>query len=512
MTTDKKKIITILLLSLLGGMGLTAVVIALGAGGWNTQTWLLSGFLVSMAFLLLALAIRWAGAEKTLIWIVATGLILRLAVSVGLTLALPVFGYDSEEHNAGYIFADSFDRDSQAWSLAASGEPVIKAFENQYLSDQYGGLLSLLALEYRYLSPDAHRQMLPLIISATFFMLAVPFLWKTAKTRWNRRVALIATLVFVFYPEAVLLGSAHMREPLLLCLGAIATWAVVTWEKDWRHSSMILLACFLGVMLFSWRSGIVIIGLLLGWLFVDWVMEQWKPSRRVWGWLFLVGIILVLARLSYAWIRETAVYDAYLTVQSSGILQMVFRQIGFKYQLPVVTTYGITQPLLPAALVALSNPLASAISILRSLGWYLLAPVLIFSFFASWRAEPARDRRLLIWLSFFSLMWVIISSYRAGGDLWDNPRYRTILLPWLALVAGWAWDWALSQRNPWLGRIYLIEGLAVLVITNLYLTRYANFGIRLNFYLNFGLAAIAALLVIGIGLIYDVRKKQRVKK
>jgi hypothetical protein len=493
-------------------MGLTALVIALGAGGWNTLTWLLSGLLVSVGFLLLVIVIRWAGAEKALIWIVTAGLILRLVVSVGLTLALPIFGYENDEHRAGYIFADSFDRDKQAWTLAVSGEPVIKAFENQYLSDQYGGLLSLIALEYRYLTPDAHRQMLPLILSATFFMISVPFLWKVAKTRWNQRVALIAILAFVFYPEAALLGSAHMREPLLLFMGAIATWAVTTLDKNRRLSLIILAACFLGLMMVSWRSGIVIIGVLLGWIFVDSIMEQWRPSKRGWGWLLLVVIILVIARLSYAWIRETAVYDTYLTVQSSGILQMVFRQYGFKYQLPVVTIYGLTQPLLPAALVALTNPLASAITILRSLGWYLLAPALIFGFFASWRAEPARDRRLLIWLSCISIVWVVISSYRAGGDLWDNPRYRTILLPWLALVAGWAWDWALQNRNPWLGRIYLIEGLAVLVITNLYLTRYSNFGIRLNFYFNFGLVAVAALLVIGIGLILDIRKKQRLKK
>ena len=186
----------------------------------------------------------------------------------------------------------------------------------------------------------------------------------------------------------------------------------------------------------SWRSGIVIIGLLIGWIFVDSIMEHWKPSRRIWGWMGIFVAMVIFARLSYPWIRETAVYDTYLTVQSSGILQMVFKYVGLKYQLGVVTLYGLSQPLLPAALVALSNPLASTIAILRSLGWYLLAPALVFGFIASWKAEPDRDRRLLIWLACFSLVWVVVSSYRAGGDIWDNPRYRTILLA-LAGSGGW---------------------------------------------------------------------------
>jgi hypothetical protein len=512
MTHTKKTLTAIILLSLLAGLGITALVIALGEGSWNTQVWLLAGLIVSMGFFLLTLAVRWAGAEKALIWIVAIGLSLRLVISVGLTLALPVYGYDNDEHNAGYIFADSYARDTQAWSLAKSGAPVLNAFENQYLSDQYGGLLAILALEYRYISPDAHRQLLPLIISATFFMISVPFLWKTAKNRWNRRIALIATLVFVFYPEAILLGSAHMREPLLLCLGVIATWAVTIWEKNHRLSLIILVTCFLGLLMVSWRSGIVIIGLLIGWIFVDSMMERLKPSRRVLGWLGIIVVILIFSSISYAWIRETAVYDSYLTVQSSGILQFVFKQISVRYQLPIVTLFGLTQPLLPAALVALSNPLASTIAILRSLGWYLLAPALIFGFIGAWKAAPDRDRRLMIWLACFSLVWVVVSSYRAGGDIWDNPRYRTILLPWLALVAGWAWDWALTRKNPWLGRIYLMEGLAVLLITNLYLTRYTKVGIPIPFFVNFGLVVIIVLLVVAAGLILDARKRRSVNK
>jgi hypothetical protein len=512
MDINRNKTLQLTLISLLVGMGITAVVILIGTGGWETRAWLLFGVLISLALFLLASTVRWAGSAKPLVWIVAIGLVLRLAVSVGLTLGLPVYGYESEEHQEGYIFADSYDRDNQAWSLATSENAIVSAFENEYMADQYGGLLSLMALQYRYLSPDVHRQMLPLLLSIIVFTLSVPFLWKALQDRWNQRVALVAALVLAFYPEAILLSSAHMREPYLICLTAIATWAVLAWEKHWLRSAGILLVCIVGLALISWRSAVVITGVLLVWLVVDLFMERWKPSRRVWGWLLVVAICAIFIRLSYPWIRETAVYDTYITVRSSGVLQIVFRHIGRRFQLPLVTAYGLTQPLLPAALVALSNPLASVIAILRSLGWYLLAPALVFAFFASWKAEPARDRRLLIWLTTICLFWMVVSSYRAGGDLWDNPRYRTIFLPWLALISGWVWDWARRRGNPWLGRIYLIELFFVLVLTNFYLGRYAHIGLPIKLPLTIALIAVITLVVIWSGLYLDWRGKKKTKE
>jgi hypothetical protein len=509
MTENKRKILIIAFLSLLCGLGISALVIAIGPGGWDLQTLILSGLVVAIGFFLLTLTFRWAEGGKTLAWIMAIGLVLRLAVSIGLTLGLPVYGYESEEHQAGYIFADSYDRDNAAWSLASSEEPVISAFKNEYLADQYGGLLSLMALQYRYLSPDAHRQMLPLLVSGIVFMLAVPFLWKALRSRWNRRVAFVAALVFTFYPEAVLLSSAHMREPYLLCLASIATWAVISWEMKPNRSVIILAACFFGLALISWRSGVVVAGVLLAWLFLDIVMEKWQPNRRIWGWLLVVAGFLFVARLSYPWIRETAVYDTYLTVQSSGILQVVLKAIGRKYQLQIVGAYGLTQPLFPAAVVALSNAFASTITILRSLGWYLLAPILVFGFFASWKAKPARDRRVLIWLTTISLIWILVSSFRAGGDMWDNPRYRTIFLPWLALIAGWVWDWVFSRKNPWLWRLYLIEFLFIMVFMNFYLVRYAHIGVKISIYTNFGLMIGLTLLVLGAGLLHDLLKNHK---
>jgi hypothetical protein len=105
----------------------------------------------------------------------------RLVIGVALTLLLPVIGYqDSAEHQAGYIYADAYMRDNQAWNLAVSGAPISKAFSGNLPGDQYGGLLALSAIIYRFLSPDAHRPIMIIILGAVASACGVLCLWKAA--------------------------------------------------------------------------------------------------------------------------------------------------------------------------------------------------------------------------------------------------------------------------------------------------------------------------------------------
>ena len=92
--------------------------------------------------------------------------LLRLALGVTLTLALPEGGNPNPQHEAGYIFLDSYRRDAQAWELAQSDAPILSAFNKNFYSDQYGGLLAFSAVTYRYFSPDAHRPLLPVFFGA----------------------------------------------------------------------------------------------------------------------------------------------------------------------------------------------------------------------------------------------------------------------------------------------------------------------------------------------------------
>ena len=46
----------------------------------------------------------------------------------------------------------------------------------------------------------------------------------------------------------------------------------------------------------------------------------------------------------------------------------------------------------------------------------------------------------------------MVAALNAGGDQWDNPRYRAILLVWQVILAAWAWEWARLRHDAWLWR------------------------------------------------------------
>ena len=80
------------------------------------------------------------------------------------------------------------------------------------------------------------------------------------------------------------------------------------------------------------------------------------------------------------------------------------------------------------------------------------------------------------------LAWVAVSSMRAGGDQWDNPRYRAIFLPIQAILFGWAWMQQREKRDAW---FWVIQGLVwidVLLFTLWYLPRRGFWGISMPFF------------------------------
>ncbi|NUQ86560.1 MAG: hypothetical protein HUU11_17810, partial [Anaerolineales bacterium] len=225
-------------LSLLLGAGLSA----LQPGNFFIG-WVGFSLLLFLSLFLLSSATRWGSGgldtrrenhaplldhHKNLIWMVSLAFALRLAGGVGTYLALPIYGYAGDvEQSAGFTYTDAYRRDSQAWELAASDRPILDAFNSRFASDQYGGLLAFCAFIYRYLSPDAHRVLMLVLMSALMGALGVPFLWKAVNLQWGEKVAAASGWIFALYPESILLGGVAMREPYLLAFSAFCLWGFV---------------------------------------------------------------------------------------------------------------------------------------------------------------------------------------------------------------------------------------------------------------------------------------------
>jgi hypothetical protein len=449
-----------------------------------------------------------------------TAAALRLGVGVALMLLLPVVGYAaSEEHQSGYFYWDAQKRDVQAWGAAQSGAPlVVEAFSGKNWGDQYGGMLLLSAFIYRTFSPDFHRPFLILILNAAAAACSVLFT-AYAVRRWfgNRDFGSSLTdksaWLMALYPEAVMLGATHMREAYLIPLLAMMLFGLARIQENRRDGwAWLLIAGFLQ-MGFSPLALVAGFVLLLGfWILQPGLVKDWRTLWKplaIFGCVVVIGGAVVLVTWSSLpslkgatpwesflfWMQKNIAYQGYLAERGSGILQDLQRWVGPQWAWLVTMVYGMGQPVFPAVV---GDPDAAWIMRLtfffRGAGWYVLALFLMYAAFSLWQARSEPRRLQLIWLLIFLWGWIAFTALIGGGDQWDTPRYRTFLLPWMTLLAAWAWQWALVQRDRWLWRWLAVEAFFVLSFMEWYITRYTlkflHTGIREMVVLNLVVAGV----------------------
>ncbi len=451
------------------GIGLGAALAALSAPAPFWTSWLPFALLLSLSAYFLLLVVQRFGSGRTLAWLVALAFLTRLAVGVSLGLVLPVAGFDEPEQNAGYHFYDAYQRDMQAWDLATSDRPLSDSFVDEFSHDQYGGLLGISAVVYRYLSPDAHRPFLILILGAFTTALGVAFFWQGVRLRWGAGLAALASWTLALYPDAIFFGSSQMREPFLLGLVGIAVWGVLAFGRS-RRRSLIALGVSLALMaLISSRVALALAAVLGVWFWLEHLAQSraWRIAGIVALALGLVGA----AAGSWVWLQDSAHWDIVTTLRSGRALYDL-QSLGEQFTVPFIIGYGIAQPVLPAAIADLTLPVWKLIIVARAAGWYLLAPFLLYAFFRSLRAKPAKERALWVFFSAAVLVWMIVSAFRAGGDMTDNPRYRSMFLPWMALLAAWGVRQAWAGRDLWLARWLAVEAIFLGFFTNWYVSRY----------------------------------------
>jgi hypothetical protein len=491
----QKNTLIVLLVSLLAALILGSIVSALYGSDLFWAGYPGAVLLVFLSCVLLFAAWRAADKNKLVGWVMLSAFLVRLLLGVGFNAWLPQYGYDTPQQNAGFLFRDAYERDQESWGYNLSDESLWDVYWVGFDTDQYGGLLLIGAFVYRTLSSDWHRSALLLILSAFFAALAVPFLWKAIRHSWPKKIAAATVLVYALYPDSILFGSSQMREPYLLAFSAIAFWAVQTWREHKLKSLLVFLLNAFLMILLSAKVGMFILAFLLVWF----VLVHFPPQKKVFQGLFFTGLILggvVMAAASWAWLQSSAAWEVLVSVQNSGWVQKLVAGLNPRQQIAFLTGYGLVQPLLPAAIAEPSILIWKTIAIFRALGWYLILPFIVFGVFSIQLEKDAKKRWLILWTAIFMIVWLLLSSARAGGDQWDNPRYRLAFLPWISLFIAWAWDTAQSVKNGWLLRWILLIGSFVLLITHWYVGRYTAWFTPLDFKWYFVLFGILAVLVI----------------
>jgi hypothetical protein len=494
------------------------------------------GWLSFLVILVLSISIAFSGwsllkrdrqlnLPRTLFWLFLGAIFLRMLVGAFWVIALPEWGHDTAIQRAGYVMEDAHSRDTVAWELAHSEVGLWAAFRDYPDVDQYGGLLFLSAFIYRYIGGEVHHPLLIVLFTASFSSLAVVFTWAFARRSWNEGVAWLAAIFLAVYPEAVLLGSSQMREAFTITLVSIAFYGLLRyWQERSAVSMGWILAPLVLTLPFSPAFTVVLLAMLA---VLGLALGEWRISHDRRFWMILVAIVILavlgvwiswrqiapegmsnpIAVLTW-WITKSAEWQFYLTERSSGWIQRILAETPEWMNVPLITLYGVVRPFLPAALIATSEaPIWTAISIWRSLGWTILLPFLLYTPFRALRQQEGRG--LLIGLCLVVWAGILIASFRGGGDMWDNPRYRVVFSSMQVLLVAWLWHEQNLQKDAWLWRIIIAFFVSLVWFIPWYVSRYYptfNWPIS-DFFLTLGLALVSALLYV----IWDLRRSSNVK-
>jgi hypothetical protein len=505
------------------GVILAVILLALFLAGVSTGFHSLRGWGSFIAVLALGCGILWLGwwllrREAPPRWLgllLVGAAVLRLAAGVVWFVALPVAGHGSSPEQSGYVMSDAQGRDQAAWQLASSKKPVWQAFSSYRKADQYGGLLFASALLYRTLGSDYHQPLLIIIVTAAFSALAILFTWAFTRRAWGDHAAWLAAWILALYPEAILLGSSQMREAFSITLIAAAMYGFIRFTQD---HSLVSLGWVLGALLLNlpvsppFTALMVAILILMTLVMAKSIFgEQLYRRFRIWlvagGVVLLVVIGLWLSLRQFSpkaganllavagyWIRKSAEWQAYLSKHASGWIQKIFNTTPTWTHMPLLLGYGVVQPFLPAALITPTEaPIWRWIGIWRAMGWAVLLPFLIYAPLRAWRhnqsGDFARGLSLAVWLA------ILTASYRGGGDLWDNPRYRLAFASLQVALVAWAWTEQRRAADPWLRRALVSVALILAWFLPWYLQRYLQLPVG-DLFKTFGLGVASAVLYI----------------
>ncbi len=471
-------------------------------------TWVLT----TISFFVLIKIYKKFGTTKFLSWVIGIALFLRLGLGLVTTEHLLDWGYDQEPYQSGYLFKDAYSRDFQAWDLASSNQPLAAAFSNDFFTDQYGGLLALSSLIYRLFTPNAHFQINIIFFVAIVNVLGIIFLAFGLKEKYKEMTpsttSKIIILIFAFYPDAILFSASQMREPLLLGISACLFWIIHKQEINIQRRLALFASVSILLLLISLKIGIFIIFSFFIWIFIQPYSKQIKIIHSKLILIPIVLFVMIGLFFSYNWIVEAGKWDAILLEQSSGFVQYIVSIIGERYRLLFASLYGLFQPVLPAALVEPSKFFWRVLNSLRALGWYILMPVIVYGLVYIFREKQKEKKLEYLFIWALSVFWIFLSSIRAGGDMWDNPRYRLSFLLFVAYLVGVALYNGWKTKDHWLTRIFIAELVFVLFFLQWYISRYTGLFDNLPF---FQMVIVLSIIFGGI-LLTGIFKELKIHK
>jgi hypothetical protein len=430
-------------------------------------------------------------------------LALRLACLVVIPIAMLTWGYPSDENKEGLVALDAVNATQTAWEKGAKPTPLLSNWQ-QGRGDNTGGLTVIGATMFRLFSPDLKRSLLPGVFASAVTSLTVVAAFLLGGLFFGRKAADCAAVFVAIYPEAVLIGASLQQQGFLALLFAVELLAIarlMTQGGDAkqefplpgkRASILLLIGSLAGFFFVS--TAFLLLAVVCGLILTVWLSDAKKRIGKVILGGAALGVValvalrilnaldvvsgnedILLRQYQFLFGLAWAEYDKLVAAGGGDMFQRIYTTLERPTAFLVAAGYGLVQPSLPAAIgyrnVAGGGGFWTAINILRGLGWYIALPLAAYGTLRSLGGILRRRVETILAFLFWGI--AMISSYRAFGDMWDNPRYRLFALVPMALLVAWAWRKVRESRDPWFFRIAVPFAVAALGLTVWYFIRSA---------------------------------------
>ncbi|MCP4415065.1 MAG: DUF2079 domain-containing protein [Chloroflexi bacterium] len=304
---------------------------------------------------------------------------------------------------------------------------------NNYLGDHVQPIMLLIAPLYR-LWPDV--QLLLIIQAVALSLGALPIYHIGQRHLKNQRLALLFSLVFLFYPALGFMNRFDFH-PVIFCI-PLLLFAFNAWENDRLLLTHLLL---LMALLSKEEIGLTIFALGLYAIFIRRQVRlglMWASVGLGWS-LFSLFVIIPAFRGTdsdtlgrYAWLGADVVTQLRTLILNPGFVwqQQMGEPFRWHFLVVLLLPLGYLALLAPATLLigipALLYNLLSAVPSQSSIYFHYIAPFVPFAFIAAILGAA----RLRLWRPQM-IHWIIGSLLLGTAVAWavDNPFSKTVADP-----------------------------------------------------------------------------------
>lgn len=248
------------------------------------------------------------------------------------------------------------------------------------------------------------------LYSIFFWLVGGMGLWLLGRRLMNGDAALIALMLYLGWPYAILASRSFQPDPLMTAAVLWALWAAAVWHARQSWGAAILAGLLAGVaLLVKWTAVFFVAGGWLGMLLAGGNLRRLVINRQVW----IIGCVAILPSLLYA------LYSALVLNSLQGQLSLRF----------------FPQMWLDAAFYLRWWTRLTAVV---SLPWLVL---MLLGFFV---VERAGSRWLMLgWAGGYAAYGFLFSYYTGTHDYYHLP-----LVPLAALGGGGALAFLLNNLRP----------------------------------------------------------------